>query len=108
MPVAEWLGQGLERRPDNKPEGTAMLDRYEQMIEATLLAGREREAFDLYWHAMGNGRHLAYKLGEYARAYRILRGFLPVSGDLKSFGTGLTAKKQSLGLNDLGEMARHL
>ena len=52
--VATHLGQGLERRPDKKPEDTAMLDRYEQLIEATRLAGRAQEAFDLYWYGLGS------------------------------------------------------
>ena len=88
--VATRLGQGLERRPDKKPEDTAMLDRYEQLIEATRLAGRAQEAFDLYWYGLGRLQHLGKKLGEYARGYRILRGFLPPSGDPKGFGAGLT------------------
>ena len=45
--VAQSLGAGLEKRPDTKPAEPAVLDRYERLIEATRLAGREQEAFDL-------------------------------------------------------------
>jgi len=49
-----------------------------------------------------------WRLGDYARGYRILRGFLPSSGDLMEFGAGLKAEWQSIGLNELGLMARRL
>jgi tetratricopeptide (TPR) repeat protein len=106
--VASRLGQGLEQRPEQKPEDTATLDRYEQLIEATRLAGRVQEAFDLYWHGLGSYLHLGKRLGDYARGYRILCGFLPPFGDPKNFGAGLTARRQSLGLNALGLWAHHL
>jgi hypothetical protein len=105
--VARRLGEGLERRPDKRPQATAMLDRYEQMIEAIRLAGREAEAFDLYWYGLGGGVYLD-KLGEYGRGYRILRGFLPTWSALKGFGAGLTPRTQSLGLSELGDMAQSL
>jgi hypothetical protein len=47
--VVEALGAGLEKRPDVKPTDSTTLDRYERLIEATRLAGREQEAFDLFW-----------------------------------------------------------
>lgn len=73
--VAETLGAGLEKRPDAKPTEPAVLDRYERLIEATRLAGREQEAFDLYWHALGSYRHLGRVLGEFERGYRIFASF---------------------------------
>src|SRR5204862_1018071 len=85
-----------------------MLDQYEQLIEATRLAGRVPWAFEAYWYKLGNYRGLGGGLGEFGRGQRILRGFLPASGDLKGFGTGLSPWWQSLGLNDLGLMARSL
>jgi tetratricopeptide (TPR) repeat protein len=106
--VAKRVGQGLELRPEKKPKEVAMLDRYEQLIEATRLAGRVQEAFDLYWFGLGGYTHLCKKLGDYARGYRILRGFLPTTGDAKGFGQGLTERWQSLGLNALALMARGL
>jgi tetratricopeptide (TPR) repeat protein len=65
----------LEKRPDTKPAEPAVLDRYERLIEATRLAGREREAFNLYWYGLGSYDHLAKVLGEYERGYRILAAF---------------------------------
>lgn len=73
--VAETLGAGLEESPDEKPTEPAVLDRYEQLIEATRLAGREQEAFDLFKYGLGRYEHLAWRLGEYERGYRILAAF---------------------------------
>lgn len=106
--VAQRLGQGLQQRPENKPKDVTLLDRYEQLIEATRLAGRGQEAFELYWFGLGSYRHLGGVLGDYARGYRILRGFVPESGNVASFGQGLTPRLQSVGLNDLAMMARRL
>lgn len=72
--VAQALGAGLETRPDMKPSDSATLDRYERLIEATRLAGREQEAFNLFWQGLGDFEHLA-TLGEYERGYRILAAF---------------------------------
>ena len=106
--VAERLGQGLEQRPKNKPLELALLDRYEQLIEALRLAGRQQEAFDLYWSGLGSYRHLGRVLGDYARGYRILRGFVPENGDLGRFGQGLAPNDKMLGLNDLVLMGSRL
>jgi hypothetical protein len=73
--VAKSLGSGLEKRPQQKPREAAILDRFEPLIEATLLAGREHEAFDLYWYGVGNFQNLGWRLGEYQRGYRILAQF---------------------------------
>ena len=51
--VAQSLGTGLEKRPETKPSDPSVLDRYERLIEATRLAGREQEAFDLVLVWMG-------------------------------------------------------
>jgi hypothetical protein len=51
--VAQALGAGLEKRPDTNPSDQPTLDRYERLIEATRLAGREQEAFDLFWFGLG-------------------------------------------------------
>jgi len=57
---------------------------------------------------LGASDHVARKLGEYARSYRIMHGFLPMSGDPKGFGAGLEPLWQSLGINELGLMAQLL
>jgi hypothetical protein len=70
--VAQELGAGLEERPATNPSDSDVLGRYERLIEVTRLAGRQQEAFDLYWHGMGHYSHLGQVLGEYQRGYRIL------------------------------------
>ena len=106
--VAQRLGQGLDQRPENKPQDVALLDRYEQLIEATRLAGRAQEAFDLYRYGLGGFGHLGKVLGDYARGYRILCGFVPDGGDLRGFGEGLGSNDQAAGLGDLSLLARGL
>ncbi|MBT9558056.1 MAG: DUF4062 domain-containing protein [Myxococcales bacterium] len=106
--VASQLGQGLELRPEQKPMDSVMLDRYEQLIELMRLAGRTQEAFDLYWFGLGGFAHLGRLHGDYARGYRILRGFLPANGAPAAFGAGLAADDQSVGLNDLALYAQVL
>ena len=106
--VADRLGKGLEQRPENKPLEVALLDRYEQLIEALRLAGRAQEAFELYWYGLGSADHLIKSLGEYARGHRILHGFVPGNGDLSHFGGGLSPRDQSLGLSDLAALASGL
>lgn len=106
--VAERLGQGLEARPENKPTEASVLDRYEQLIEVTRLAGREQEAFELYWFGLGSYRHLGWMLGDYARGHRVMRAFLRPDDSPRGFGQGLSEHDQSLGLNDLALWARQL
>lgn len=90
--VAQALGAGLEKRPDTKPSDPTTLDRYERLIEATRLAGREEEAFELYRYGLGS-THLVYVLGEYERGHRVLAAFsvtaVPrISARQWSFGCG--------------------
>lgn len=73
--VAKSIGAGLEKRPDKKPTKAVDLDRYERLIEATRLAGREKEAFELFWYGLGNYDHLGRVLGDFERGYRILAAF---------------------------------
>jgi hypothetical protein len=73
--VADALGANLEKRPTTWPSEPAELDRYEQLIEATRLAGQELKAFELYSEGLGGYNNLARVLGEYGRGYRILAGF---------------------------------
>lgn len=102
--VAETLGKGLEERPETKPTTTDVLDRYGQLIEATRLAGREREAFDLYWYGLGGYGHLGHVLGEYQRGYRILAAFSP-TGRPEDLGATMVMHKRSLLANELAGFA---
>src|SRR5262249_32977273 len=63
----------LERRPEAGPSDSNVLDRYERAIEATRLAGREKEALKLFWEGMNFKR--LFDEGEYQRAYRVLYAF---------------------------------
>jgi hypothetical protein len=93
--VAGSLGIGLEAHPTTYPTSSTVLDRYERLIEATRLAGREAEAFDLYWLGLGSYPHLGTKLGEYQRAYRILTGFSS-TGCPEDLAPMLPLRKRSL------------
>jgi tetratricopeptide (TPR) repeat protein len=105
--VANTLGAGLEKRPDAKPAEPAVLDRYERLIEATRLAGREHEAFNLFWHALGCYMHLASVLGEYERGYRILAAF-SATGRPEDLGPTIVLRERSLLANDLSLFALSL
>ena len=102
--VAEALGAGLEQRPDTSRATRAMLDRYERLIEATRLAGREQEAFDLFWYGLGDYEHLGWVLGEYERGYRILAAF-SATGRPEDLGATMALRERSLLANDLALFA---
>ena len=105
--VANALGANLEKRPATKPSEPAELDRYEQLIEATRLAGREWEAFELYMYGLGGYENLAKVLGEYGRGYRIVAGFSS-SGDPKDLATTLPSEMRGLLVNALSLFALRL
>ncbi|HKS22865.1 MAG TPA: DUF4062 domain-containing protein [Thermoanaerobaculia bacterium] len=92
--VARALGAGLEKRPDTKPSDPATLDRYERLIEATRLSGREEEAFDLFKFGMGSFAHLGWVLGEYERGYRILTAF-SATGQPEDLGVTMELRERS-------------
>ena len=105
--VAQSLGAGLEKRPETKPSDPSILDRYERLIEATRLAGREQEAFDLYWYGMGSYRNLGWVLGEYQRGYRILAAF-SATGRPEDLGPTMELRERSFLANDLALFANEL
>jgi tetratricopeptide (TPR) repeat protein len=73
--VADGLQAGLDARPENRSDDPAFLDRYEHLIEATRLAGREERAVELF-HGL-DFYHLWGELGEITRAHRMLAAFSP-------------------------------
>ena len=105
--VAQALGAGLEKRPDTKPSDQTTLDRYERLIEATRLAGREQEAFDLFWYGLGSYRHLGWVLGEYERGYRILAAF-SATGRPEDLGVTMALRERAALANTLSLFARNL
>jgi tetratricopeptide (TPR) repeat protein len=102
--VAQSLGTGLEKRPETKPSDPSVLDRYERLIEATRLAGREREAFDLYYYGLGGYGNLGWALGEYQRSYRILAAF-SAKGTPENLGPTMALRERSILANDLALFA---
>jgi tetratricopeptide (TPR) repeat protein len=105
--VANALGANLEKRPATKPSEPAELDRYEQLIEATRLAGREWEAFELYSDGLGGYGNLARVLGEYGRGYRIVSGFSS-SGQPKDLALTLHSDTRGFLVNALSLFALRL
>jgi len=105
--VAQALGAGLEKRPDTNPSDPATLDRYERLIEAMRLAGREQEAFELFWYGLGCYQHLGWVLGEYERGYRIVAAF-SATGRPEDLGVTMEPQEQSSLANELSLFARSL
>ena len=105
--VAAELGTGLEKRPETKPSDPSVLNRYERLIEATRLAGREQEAWNLYRYGMGACPNLGWVLGEYQRGYRILAAFSP-TGRPENLAPTLPARDRFLLANELAIFARLL
>ena len=105
--VSSSLGAGLERQPSTKPSDPRTLDRYERLIEATRLAGREQDAFDLYWFGIGGHKQLGWRLGDYQREYRILSAFGD-TGRPEDLGRGLKADDRLLLANALAISASRL
>jgi len=104
--VRARLAPSLEAQPTAPPSDPKMLDRYELLIEQTLLAGRTQEAFDLYWFRLGNYENLGRVLGESARGLRILERFVP--GDNFLCIEPLLVRDRSALVNDLGLFAKNL
>jgi hypothetical protein len=90
--VARSLGAGLDKRPRVRTRDPTMLDRYERLIEATRLAGREEEAYALFDTALGAWSGLS-SLGEYQRGYRILSSFGTTEQPEVSLKHSLTSKE---------------
>jgi tetratricopeptide (TPR) repeat protein/cellulose biosynthesis protein BcsQ len=105
--VAQALGVGLDRSPDIKPSDQTTLDRYERLIEATRLAGREQEAFDLFWTGLGSYQHLGWVLGEYEQGYRILAAF-SATGHPDDLGVTMAPRWRSLLADELSRFAKRL
>ncbi|MEB3353660.1 MAG: DUF4062 domain-containing protein [Cyanobacteriota bacterium] len=105
--VADALGANLDKRPATKPGDAAELDRYEQLIEATRLAGKEEDASELYWSGLGGFDHLGKALGQYMRGYRILAAFSR-SGKARDLAPSLPMRKRILLINSLALFALRL
>jgi tetratricopeptide (TPR) repeat protein len=105
--VRSRLAPSLDARPAETPKDPAILDRYEVLIEQTLLAGRVQEAFDLYSHALRSYANLAWELGENVRGLRILERFVP-QDKVSNVEGRLDPHDQVKLVNDLGMFASNL
>ncbi|MFM7549409.1 MAG: hypothetical protein ACKO8I_11195, partial [Cyanobacteriota bacterium] len=105
--VAVALGANLDKRPATKPGDAAELDRYEQLIEATRLAGKEDAASELYWTGLGGFDHLGKALGQYMRGYRILAAFSG-SGQARDLAPSLPIRKRIILIDSLALFALRL
>jgi tetratricopeptide (TPR) repeat protein len=105
--VRAKLAPNLEARPETKPADSATLDRYELLIEETLLAGRFHDAFDLFEEGLGEYRYLGWTLGESGRGLRILERFVP-QDDFARIELHLSPREQSRLIAALGLFARAL
>lgn len=76
--IRSKLATRLDTKPAVKPRDTETLDRYEALIEHSILAGRFQGAYDLFIDAMGGGGgqiHLFHTLEDYGRIIRIMSMF---------------------------------
>ncbi len=70
------LAQSVEVNPAKRPTDTALLDRYELLVDHTCRAGKVKDAFRLYRSPLGGYSHLGKTLGENVRGSRMLAGLL--------------------------------
>jgi tetratricopeptide (TPR) repeat protein len=102
--VRARLAPSLEARPSEPSKDPDVLDRYELLIEESLLAGKVQEAFELYWYGLGNHEHFK-KVGESSRGLRILECFAPLDG-LSSAATRLPQNDRAVMACDFGLCAK--
>lgn len=93
--VRSALAPSLESTPRGLPRGESALDRYEELIEHSLLAGHAGEAFELFWRGLGRFAHLGKVLGDYTRIERICSLFTK-DGDPSKFVESLPERRRML------------
>ncbi|MFT3911219.1 MAG: DUF4062 domain-containing protein [Ferruginibacter sp.] len=102
--VREKLAIELDTKPDKKPTEINVLDKYEKLIEYSILAGKYIEAYDIYMNVMageGKKNHLLYKLGDYGRIVRIASMF-SLDGNPQTFTSQLSDYNRSVLSTDWG------
>lgn len=95
--VRSKLAIGLDTRPESKPCETEILDKYEKLIEHSILSGHFHEACDLFNNVMGGGGgddHLFHHIGDYGRIIRIISLF-STNGTPQNFTNQLTDGNKS-------------
>lgn len=104
--VRARLAPGLETKPAIPPTDPSILDRYELLMEQTLLAGKVEEAFALYSAHLG-GYSTFRDTGDSSRGLRMLERFVP-GDDFAHLDGALTKEEWSVVVNDLGLFAANL
>lgn len=97
----------LDDRPKVFLTDPVVLDRYETVIEHTLLAGQPMNAVDLYYFAMGGYPHLGRDLSDNTRGFRITSSFSS-DGSPESLDLGLIYHFRSMLAVDYGLFAKNL
>jgi len=108
--VRSKLAVGLDTKPITKPREPEMLDRYEALIEHSILAGHVKEAFDLFHNAMGGepqSSHIYHTLCDYGRIIRVLSLF-SADGEPLHLAPQLSLKDRSFLINAWGLAAHAL
>lgn len=107
--VREKLAIGLDTKPENKPTDSEVLNKYEELIQYSILSGHYDEAYDLFRDVLGGGGggiHIYHILGDYGRMIRVLSLFSD-DGTLSKVTTHLDAYQRGKIYNywGLAEMA---
>ncbi len=109
--VRARLAPSLETKPESKPTDPKMLDRYEELIEYSLLAKHFEEAFLLYDGALRGGNiercHIYHTLGDYGRMERITSGFFKDHGP-HNLAPTLSSEQRAILINNWGLAAAAL
>lgn len=105
--VRARLAPGLAARPKQYPTEPGDLDGYERLVEHTRMAGRDADAFELYWYGMGNYGHLGKWLGENMRGLRVVSGFAR-DGSVAEVSRNLADDQRGLLLGNWGLYAKNL
>ncbi|UCH93963.1 MAG: DUF4062 domain-containing protein, partial [Candidatus Aminicenantes bacterium] len=108
--VRSKLAVGLDTEPITKPREPEMLDRYEALIEHSILAGHVQEACDLFKNVMGGGEgseHLYHTVGDYGRIIRVLSLF-SADGEPRHLAPQLSLGDRSYLINYWGLAAHAL
>ncbi len=105
--VRRLMALELDRRPSTRPWSSEELDRYESLIEATLLAGDIGGAYQLYASRLGGFRHVGWKLGAYSRGDRVASR-IQEANEGSHPGKGLGAGEEAQLLEDCGAFSAEL
>jgi hypothetical protein len=105
--VRSKLSCWLAERTENKPTKPEELNKYEQLIEISCLAGQLHEADKLLRVGLGGYKHLGRTLGEYARGLRLVAAFSPTRAPEQAASINLSVEHRAGLLGNWGMFAKH-